>query len=141
MAITLDHTIVHVKDAAATAHFVTEILGLPAAKRLAHFTVVRVGETSLDLLEKDGPVASRHFAFRVSEAEFDAIFARIEARGLTFWADPYRKEAGKINHWDDGRGLYFEDPNGHLLEILTRPYGSAGLEAEQPHPLLSKASG
>jgi len=139
MTVTLNHTIIHVKDAAETARFVTEVLGLPAAKRLAHFTVVQVGETSLDLLESDGPIASRHFAFLVSEAEFDAIFARIRARGLPYWADPFHKEAGRINHWDDGRGLYFDDPNGHLLEILTRPYGSGGLDAEHPHPLLPRA--
>ena len=76
-------------------------------------------------------------AFLVDEAEFDEIFGRIEERGLTYWADPSRREAGKINHWDDGRGVYFDDPNGHLLEIITRPYGSAGTEAHRPHPLIA----
>ncbi len=140
MTITLNHTIILAKDAAETARFVTEILGLPAAKRLAHFTVIQVGETSLDLLETDEPISSRHFAFLVSEADFDAIFERIKAREITYWADPFRREAGQINRWDDGRGLYFDDPNGHLLEILTRPYGSGGLTAEHPHPLLSGTS-
>jgi catechol 2,3-dioxygenase-like lactoylglutathione lyase family enzyme len=138
MTITLDHTIVHARDAGGTARFMTEILGLPAARTLGHFTVVRVGATSLDLLETDQPIAPRHFAFLVSEAEFDAIFGRVKARRLPHWADPFKREPDRINHWDDGRGVYFEDPNGHLLEILTRPYGSGGLNAENPNPLLAR---
>jgi hypothetical protein len=62
------------------------------------------------------------------------IFGRVRNRGLTRWADPFRRESGRINHWDDGRGVYFEDPNGHLLEILTRPYESGGTAASKPHP-------
>jgi catechol 2,3-dioxygenase-like lactoylglutathione lyase family enzyme len=138
MAVTLDHTIVHAHDAAATARFLTEILGLAPPRRLGHFTVVQVGPTSLDLIETDGDIASRHFAFRVSEGEFDAIFARLQARGLPYWADPFRKEPGRVNRWDDGRGVYFDDPNGHLLEIITRSYGSGGLDAEHPNPLLAR---
>jgi catechol 2,3-dioxygenase-like lactoylglutathione lyase family enzyme len=69
---------------------------------------------------------SRHFAFLVSEAEFDAIFGRIRERGLSYWADPARTKAGEINTHDGGRGVYFPDPDGHLLEIITRPYGSSG---------------
>jgi len=137
MAVTLNHTIVHAHDPAATAAFLTEILGLAPPRVLSHFTVVQIGDTSLDFIETDQPIASRHFAFLVSEAEFDAIFERLRRRALPYWADPFRKEADAINHWDDGRGLYFDDPNGHLLEIITRPYGSGGLDAEQPNPLLS----
>jgi len=117
MAVTLNHTIIHARDKAATAGFLTEILGLAPPRTLAHFTVVQVGDTSLDFLETDGEISSRHFAFLVSEAEFEQIFARIEARGIPYWADPFRREANAINRWDDGRGLYFDDPNGHLLEI------------------------
>mgnify|MGYP001296967787 CR=1 FL=1 len=128
MTITLNHTIVHARDKQATAAFLTDILGLPPHKTLSHFAVVQVGETSLDLIETDGEVSSRHFAFLVSEQEFDAIFARIKERRLEYWADPFRNKPGQINRWDGGRGLYFDDPNGHLLEILTRPYGSGGLD-------------
>lgn len=138
MPITLNHTIVHARDAAATAGFLTSILGLPAARQLGHFTVVQVGETSLDLIETDGRIASRHFAFLVSEDEFDAIFERLKERSIPYWADPYHREPGAINCWDDGRGLYFDDPNGHNLEILTRPYGSRGTDAEHPNPLLPR---
>ena len=138
MAVTLNHTIIHAHDKAATAQFVTEILGLEPPRTLAHFTIVQVGDTSLDFLETDGEISSRHFAFLVSEAEFDEIFARIRARSLPYWADPFRREPNAINRWDDGRGLYFDDPNGHLLEILTRPYGSGGPDAEQPNHLLGR---
>lgn len=138
MAVTLNHTIVHARDAEATAKFLTSILGLPAHRKLAHFTVVDVGVTSLDLLSTTETIAPVHFAFLVSEAEFDEIFGRIKAAGLSYWADPFHREPGRINHWDDGRGVYFNDPNGHLLEILTRPYGSAGLGAKNPNPLLTR---
>lgn len=137
MAITLNHTIVHARDKAATARFLSEILGLAPPRMLPPFCVVQVGETSLDFIDSDPPISSRHFAFLVSEAEFDEIFGRIRARQLPYWADPFRTQAGEINHWDDGRGLYFDDPNGHLLEIITRPYGSGGLTAEHRHPLLA----
>ena len=136
MTISLNHTIWHARDAEATARFITSTLGLPDHRRLGHFVVVQVGETSLDLIQTDGEIASRHFAFLVSEAEFDEILERLRARDATWWADPFRKEPGRINRWDDGRGLYFDDPNGHLLEILTRPYGSGGLQAKHPNPLL-----
>ncbi|MEC9347911.1 MAG: VOC family protein [Pseudomonadota bacterium] len=137
MAVSLNHTIVHATDPRATAEFVTGVLGLDAPRRLAHFTVVQVGETSLDYVPAEGAVVPRHFAFLVGEAEFDAILDRIRARGLTWWADPFRREAGEINRWDDGRGLYFADPDGHLLEIITRPYGSGGPGAMHPNPLLA----
>ena len=138
MTITLNHTIVVGRDKAASAKFLTEILDLPPHTVMEPFAIVQVGETSLDFVETEGEIAQRHFAFLVSEAEFDEIFARIQARGLRYWADPLRKQADNINRWDDGRGLYFDDPNGHLLEIITRPYGSGGLDAQHPNPLLKR---
>lgn len=138
MTVTLNHTIIHARDKSETAQFLTEILGLPPHKSLGHFAVVQVDDTSLDLIETDGDISSRHFAFLVSEKEFDEIFARLRERGLKYWADPFHQEPNEINHWDDGRGVYFEDPNGHNLEILTRPYGSGGLDAKHPNPLLPK---
>lgn len=126
MTVTLNHTIIVARDKAKTATFMTEVLGLPPHAELGHFAVVQVDDTSLDYVETDGDIAQRHFAFLVSEVEFDEIFDRIKRRGLTYWADPSRQQAGEINRRDDGRGLYFDDPNGHLLEILTRPYGSGG---------------
>jgi catechol 2,3-dioxygenase-like lactoylglutathione lyase family enzyme len=134
----LNHTIVAARDRDASALFLTEILGLPAPLRLGPFAVVGVGEhLSLDYAESSGEITSQHYAFLVDESEFDAIFERICKRGLDYWADPFRRRKGEINHWDDGRGLYFDDPNGHLLEIITRPYGSAGTEAKHPHPLVA----
>lgn len=139
MTVTLNHTIVIARDKIATATFMTEILGLPPHKMLGHFAVVQVDDTSLDFVDTDEEIAQRHFAFLVSETEFDAIFERIKKRELPYWADPFRKQPKQINHWDDGRGLYFDDPNGHLLEIITRPYGSGGSDAKNPNPLLFKS--
>jgi catechol 2,3-dioxygenase-like lactoylglutathione lyase family enzyme len=89
--------------------------------------VVRLAnDVSLDFMQKEGKVALQHYAFLLSEEEFDGAFGRIRAEGLAYWADPARSKPGEINHHDGGRGVYFEDPNGHLLEIITRPYGSGG---------------
>ncbi len=138
MAVSFNHTIIHARDKQATAQFLADILGLPPPRNLGHFCVVQVGETSLDFVQTDEKVSSRHFAFLVSEAEFDEIFDRMRARNLPYWADPFHKEPGKINNWDDGRGVYFDDPNGHNLEVITRPYGSGGLDAANPNPLLTR---
>jgi catechol 2,3-dioxygenase-like lactoylglutathione lyase family enzyme len=125
MTVQLNHTIVHVHDRVASANFYTEILGLPDAQPFGHFMVVAVPNgVSLDFLDDRGAVASQHYAFLVEEAEFDAIFGRIKARGLEYWADPGRAHPRSINHHDGGRGVYWSDPDGHSLEILTRPYGS-----------------
>ncbi len=74
-------------------------------------------------------IVSQHYAFLITEAEFDEIFVRIRKRGVDYWSDPGRSRPGEINHNDNGRGVYFEDPNGHLLEIITRPYGASGKES------------
>lgn len=125
MTIKLNHTIVYARDKRAAARFFTELFGLPKAVPFGPFLGVEVGnEVTLDFYEADGKVASQHYAFLVSEAEFDEIFGRIKARGIDYWADPGQSRKGKINTRDGGRGVYFEDPSGHLLEILTRPYGS-----------------
>ena len=91
------------------------------------FEVVRTdNEANIDFMTVEGAIATQHYAFLVGEAEFDAIFGRVRARGLNYWADPAQSRQGEINHHDGGRGFYFEDPDGHLLEIITRSYGSGG---------------
>jgi catechol 2,3-dioxygenase-like lactoylglutathione lyase family enzyme len=125
MAVQLNHTIVRSRNKAASARFLTEILGLPEAAHFGPFLVVEMDNgVSLDFYETDGEIASQHYAFLITEAEFDEIFTRIRGRGINYWADPGQSRPGEINHNDGGRGVYFEDPNGHLLEIITRPYGS-----------------
>jgi len=124
MAVELNHSIVWCSDKARSSAFMTGILGLPPARAFYHFLVVDLANrVSLDFYQKEGPVAPQHYAFLVGEAEFDAAFARIEEGGLTYWADPARTRPGEINDHDGGRGVYFEDPDGYLLEIITRPYG------------------
>ena len=126
MAVQLNHTIVHAHDAAASARFLAEILGRPEPTSFSHFMVVQLdNEVSLDFLAV-AQVRPQHYAFLVSETEFDTIFSRIHERGLPYWADPSHQKAGQINTHDGGRGLYWEDPDGHNLEIITRPYGSGG---------------
>jgi catechol 2,3-dioxygenase-like lactoylglutathione lyase family enzyme len=125
MAVELNHTIVNVRDKVASAAFYTEILGLPDATSFGPFAVVDVSNgVSLDLADDHGEIRPQHYAFMVSEPEFDEIFGRIQARGLTYWADPGENHPGEINHNDGGRGVYWKDPDGHRLEIITRPYGS-----------------
>ena len=125
MTIKLNHTIVHAHDKRASADFLADILGLGPPVPFGPFLGVQTGnEVTLDFLETDEAIQTQHYAFLISEAEFDEIFARIKSRGLAYWADPARQEAGRINTRDGGRGVYFEDPSGNLLEILTRPYGS-----------------
>ena len=127
MSVQLNHTIVWCRDKQRSATSLADILGLPAPTRFGPFLVVALGNgVSLDFHETDGEIASQHYAFLVGEEEFDQIFGRIRARGLEYWADPGQRSAGRINTNDGGRGTYFEDPDGHLLEIITRPYGSGG---------------
>jgi catechol 2,3-dioxygenase-like lactoylglutathione lyase family enzyme len=125
MSVQLNHTIVSCRDQQRSAEFLTGILGLSPATRFGHFLVVQADNgVSLDFSEASGPITSQHYAFLVGEAEFDAAFERLLAQDVPYWADPSRTQRQAINHRDGGRGLYFEDPDGHLLEILTRPYGS-----------------
>ena len=125
VSVQLNHTIVSCRDQQRSASFLTGILGLPPATRFAHFLVVQADNgVSLDFAETSGEITTQHYAFLVGEEEFDAAFDRIRDHGVPYWADPAQSQQGVINRRDGGRGLYFEDPDGHLLEILTRPYGS-----------------
>jgi extradiol dioxygenase family protein len=124
MPVQLNHTIVHARDKAETAKHLTEILGLPEPASYGPFLVVQVAnDVSLDVADDHGAPRSQHYAFLVTEEEFDAIHGRIVERGLDWWADPFHRRPGEVNHGDGGRGLYWNDPNGHNLEILTVPYG------------------
>ena len=123
MAVELNHTIVKVRDKVASATFYRDVLGLEEFTTYGPFTVISLANgATLDFLE-DVPIHSQHYAFLVSEEEFDQIRVRIRERGLVFWADPYHHRPGEINTNDGGRGLYWQDPDGHNLEIITRPYG------------------
>ena len=125
MTIELNHTIIWASDQKASARFFAGVLGRPEPARFSHFDVVRLDNgVSLDFADKDGPVAPQHYAFLVSDAEFDAGLAWVEERGLKLWADPARQKPGEINTRWGGRGFYFEAPDGHLLELMTRPYGA-----------------
>ena len=123
MTIELNHTIVPAHDNEASARFYQEMFGFDYDGPLGHFAPVRIAGQALtldfDTRERFQP---QHYAFKVSEEEFDEIFGRIQARGLVYGSGPMTPEDGDINHWNGGRGVYFRDPNGHLLELLTRDY-------------------
>jgi catechol 2,3-dioxygenase-like lactoylglutathione lyase family enzyme len=125
MSIELNHTIVHARDPKAAAAFLAEMLGRAAPVRFGPFYEVELdNRVTLDFIQTDDEFIVEHYAFLVSEAEFDEIFARIQTRELPYWADPAHQEPGRINHHDGGRGVYWNDPNGHYLELITRHYGS-----------------
>lgn len=125
MAIKLNHTIVHSKDPEAAAAWFAGLFGLPAPERFGPFHDVQVAnDVTLAFLDAgDMEVQTQHYAFLVSEPEFDQIFGRVKGRRMKYWADPGMRQEGTINHHFGGRGVYFQDPSGHLLEIITRPYG------------------
>lgn len=125
MGAQLNHTIVWCRDKRRSSTFLAEVLGLPKPTRFGPFLVVELANgVSLDFHDTDDEIAAQHYAFLITEDDFDRVFARLREQGQEYWADPGQKRAGAINRNDGGRGVYFEDPDGHLLEVITRPYGS-----------------
>ncbi|AXN46054.1 Glyoxalase-like domain protein [Mycobacterium marinum] len=127
MAISFNHTIVASHDKRKSAEFLAELLDLPSPVAFGPFLVVALEhDASLDFADvpEDVEIHPQHYAFLVSEQEFTEIYGKISSRGLPHWADPGARRPGEINHRDGGRGVYFPDPAGHSMEILTRPYGS-----------------
>lgn len=121
MAIILNHTIVPARDKEAAARFFAEIFGLKYQKSEGHFAPVRVNETlTLDFDDAE-TFEVQHYAFHVSDQEFDAILERIQGAGLAYGSEPWNIENEQLNDWNGGRGVYFRDPNGHVLELMTRP--------------------
>ena len=126
MSVELNHTLVHVRDIWSAAREVGGVLGLAEPAAYCPFAVLAFDNgASLDFLQDTGEIQPQHYAFLVGEDDFDAIWDRIREQGRQFWADPFKARPGAINHGDGGRGLYWEGPDGHWLEIITRPYGSA----------------
>lgn len=128
MSVELNHTIVFARDRQVSAEFLATILGLEVGAVWGPFLPVSTSNgVTLDFATRDQDViASQHYAFLVPEEDFDPIFERIQQAGVTYYADPGLKKPGQINHNDGGRGVYFLDPVGHIMEVITRPYGSGG---------------
>jgi catechol 2,3-dioxygenase-like lactoylglutathione lyase family enzyme len=126
MSVQLNHTIVHARDRQESAAFLAHVLGLAVGTAWGPFLPVATGNgVTLDFATVPAePVAPQHYAFLLSDEEFDAAFARIRELGVAYYADPRLEQPGEINHHHGGRGLYFLDPSGHGMEIITRPYGS-----------------
>jgi catechol 2,3-dioxygenase-like lactoylglutathione lyase family enzyme len=124
MAVKLNHTIVHARDKRESAAFYAEVFGFGKPVAFGPFLDVETAnEVTLAILETDEKFDIQHYAFLVSDEEFDRIFERVKARGLDYWADPAMRVKDEVNRHFGGRGVYFQDPGGHLLEIITRPYG------------------
>ncbi|MGC3003883.1 VOC family protein [Streptomyces sp. G35A] len=123
-AVQLNHTVVYARDRRLSADFIATILGLEVDAPFGPFLPVDLGNgVTLDYYEKrDEPIQGQHYAFLVPEEAFDAMIARLEAVGVTYYADPSHTEPGRVNHLFGGRGAYFADPSGHNMEIITRPY-------------------
>lgn len=124
MTAELNHTIVNCRDGEASARFLAQILGRPEPRLFAPFFAVDLDNgVSLDFRGESDEVRVQHYAFLISEADFDGVMERIQAPSLEHWADPMRRRPGEINRIAGGRGVYFCDPDGHFLEVLTRPHG------------------
>jgi catechol 2,3-dioxygenase-like lactoylglutathione lyase family enzyme len=121
MTITLNHTIVPARDKEAAARFFARIFGLRFEAPSGHFAPVQVNATLTLLFDQEVDFESHHYAFHVDEAEFDAILGRVRAAGLAYGSAPWSLEDGKLNDWNGGRGVYFKDPDSHVLELMTVP--------------------
>src|SRR5262245_34433238 len=121
MTIVLNHTIVPARDKVAAARFFANIFGLPFDAEGGHFAPVRVNDSLTFLFDDDVSFGSHHYAFHVNDAEFDSIFERIKQAGLAYGSAPWSLDDGKLNDWNGGRGDYFKDPNGHILELNKGP--------------------
>lgn len=130
MTAEFNHTIVHATDQRLSAEFIATILGLEVGAPVGPFVpVTTANRVSLDFYENPGqPVVSQHYAFLVPDEEFDTMIGRLEAVGVTYYADPSHTEPGRANDLFGGRGAYFDDPDGHNMEILTRPYTPFGAD-------------
>jgi catechol 2,3-dioxygenase-like lactoylglutathione lyase family enzyme len=127
MSIELNHTVVAASDAEASARWVAEILGLPEPEPLGHFwQVTTANGVGLDFatVGADAEVVPQHYAFLISEEDFDSVYGKIQLRDMDHWADPRQAQPQQINRRDGGRGVYFLSNDGHYLEVITRPYGS-----------------
>ena len=121
MAIHLNHTIVPASDKEASARFFAHVMGLAYEGAHGHFAPVRVDDNLTMDFDSREVVELHHYAFQVSEEEFEAIFARIQASGTTYGSGPGTQANGEVNHRGGGHGVYFADPDGHSYELLTRP--------------------
>ncbi|MEU7649489.1 VOC family protein [Streptomyces huasconensis] len=125
MSVELNHTIVHARDNRESAEFLTGLLGLEITQEWGPFIAVALNNgVTLDFATIPAEhITPQHYAFLVSDAEFEAAYEKIRARGIPHWADPHQKQPGEINRNDGGKGVYFLDPSSHAMELITVPYG------------------
>jgi catechol 2,3-dioxygenase-like lactoylglutathione lyase family enzyme len=119
MTIVLNHTIVPAHDKSAAASWFAGMFDLPREQSSDHFAPVYINDALTFLFADAESFSAGHYAFHVSEPEFDAILARLRASGRPFGSAPWTRTDGELNDWNGGRGVYFETPDGHLLELMT----------------------
>ncbi|PLP99403.1 VOC family protein [Cupriavidus pauculus] len=123
MSVAFNHTIVWCRDKRKSTQFLVNILGLPTPLEFGQMLVVQLDNgVSLDFFESEDAISMQHYAFLITEDVFDQVFSRVRDQGLRYWADPGKQRDGETYLHNGGRGVYFEDPDGHLLEVMTRPY-------------------
>ena len=126
MSVEFNHTIIPARDRFAAAGELADVLGLGEPRSFGPFAEVELDNGArLDFMNAEDDFPAMHYAFLVDDESFDAIHQRLRDRRATWWSDPFEREHGKINHDDGGRGLYWNGPDGHKLEIITVPYGGA----------------
>ncbi|QLY34446.1 VOC family protein [Nocardia huaxiensis] len=128
MSIQFNHTIVGCTNNQDSARFWADILGLEVGDQWGPFIPITAANgVTFDFAntppDLPGGIQPQHYAFLVSEAEFDAALKKIQDSGRTYWADPRMQGVNEINTNDGGRGVYFQDPSGHFMELITVPYG------------------
>jgi catechol 2,3-dioxygenase-like lactoylglutathione lyase family enzyme len=119
MTVVLDHTIVPAHDKQGSARFLARILGLRYEGLVSHFAPLQINDSLTLDFDDATQFEAHHYAFKVDEAEFEGIYERVRAEGIAFGSGPHCLDDGKINHRRGGRGFYFRDPNGHIMEVLT----------------------
>jgi catechol 2,3-dioxygenase-like lactoylglutathione lyase family enzyme len=125
VTVELNHTIIHSRDREASARFLADLLGLEVGAPWGPFLPVDTGNgVTLHFATSDREIAEQHYAFLVSDDVFDRCLARLRSDGVDHAADPFWRRPGEINHDHGGRGVYFRDPSGHGLEVITQPYGA-----------------
>ncbi|GAB3577468.1 VOC family protein [Amycolatopsis endophytica] len=123
MTVTFNHTIIAAKDRHESARFFRELLELGEAPSWGPFVNILLDEgVLLQFAEPPVEIQMQHYAFLVDDELFDRAYGRIVERGVEHWADPRATRPGEINHEHGGRGVYFKDPAGHAIELITRPY-------------------
>jgi catechol 2,3-dioxygenase-like lactoylglutathione lyase family enzyme len=129
MPVRFNHMMIAARDRHASAAFFAEMFGLPAPDDSRMFSVVRLADEEMLLFAEPGiDFPGQHYAFPIDDETFDGLLSRLQERAIAYQGDPRGRLPNQINTNHGGRGVYFDDPSGHHLEALTRPYGAGAAD-------------